>query len=89
LKVVWKRKTCGKKDCRCTRGLLHGPYAYLVEYRQGKKLERYLGKGFTPSEGMVSPERYRELMQDLEGRRGRLEQLVERLDRAVRVLHGW
>jgi hypothetical protein len=26
LRVVWKKKTCGKEHCRCARGSLHGPY---------------------------------------------------------------
>jgi phage shock protein A len=89
LKVMWKGKTCGKRGCRCARGVLHGPYAYLVVHRQGRKLERYLGKGWSPPEGMVSPERYRALMREFVERRERLDRLVERLDRAVSVLRGW
>jgi hypothetical protein len=38
---------------------------------------------------MVSPERYRTLMRELTERRGRLEELMGRLDRAVAVLRGW
>ncbi|GIW28920.1 MAG: hypothetical protein KatS3mg070_2283 [Meiothermus sp.] len=88
LRVVWKRKTCGKAGCRCTRGALHGPYPYLIEHREGRKIERYLGKGWSPPEGMVTPERYRRLMGEFQARRKRLERLLERLDRAVEVLYG-
>jgi hypothetical protein len=27
--LVEQRRKCGKEGCRCTRGELHGPYAYL------------------------------------------------------------
>jgi hypothetical protein len=27
--LVEQRRRCGKEGCRCTRGELHGPYAYL------------------------------------------------------------
>jgi len=86
LRVVWKKKTCGKAQCRCTRGALHGPYPYLIEHKEGKKLEHYLGKGWSPPEGMVAPERYRALMADFRAKRKRLEGLLERLDRAVEVM---
>ncbi len=88
LKVVWKKRTCGKDSCRCARGALHGPYPYLVEYRDGKKVERYLGKGWIPPEGMVAPERYRELLQELKVRRERLEALLNALEEAVRLMEG-
>jgi len=27
--VVEQHRSCGKEGCRCTRGEMHGPYAYL------------------------------------------------------------
>jgi hypothetical protein len=36
--VVIKRVTCGKDNCKCQRGELHGPYKYVVR-RQGDRLE--------------------------------------------------
>jgi len=88
LKVVWKKRTCGKDSCRCARGMLHGPYPYLVEYRKGQKVERYLGKGWIPPEGMVAPERYRELLRELKVRRERLEALLDALEEAIRLMEG-
>ncbi len=88
LKVAWKKRACGKDSCRCARGALHGPYPYLVEYRDGKKVERYLGKGWIPPEGMVAPERYRELLQELKARRERFEALLNALEEAVRLMEG-
>lgn len=89
MRVAWKKKSCGNEGCRCARGALHGPYPYLIEHREGKKLERYLGKGWSPPEGMVAPERYRRLMGDFNARRKRLEDLLGRLDRAVEIMRGW
>jgi hypothetical protein len=34
--VVKKYKACGKGGCRCTKGLLHGPFYYLT-YKDGGK----------------------------------------------------
>lgn len=36
--VVIKRVTCGKDNCKCQRGELHGPYEYVVR-RKGDRLE--------------------------------------------------
>jgi len=88
LKVVWKKRTCGKDSCRCARGTLHGPYPYLVEYRKGKKVERYLGKGWTPPEGMIAPEQYKELLRGLRAKRKKLEDLLDTLEEAVRLMEG-
>lgn len=34
--VVKKYKACGKGDCKCTRGELHGPFHYLTYKEDGK-----------------------------------------------------
>jgi len=36
--VVIKRVSCGKDNCKCQRGELHGPYKYVVR-RKGDGLE--------------------------------------------------
>lgn len=36
--VVTKKVSCGKDNCKCPRGELHGPYKYIV-HRQGNSLE--------------------------------------------------
>ena len=84
--VVWKKKTCGKEDCRCARGVPHGPYPYLVEFKEGKRLERYLGASWSPPEGMVPAERFRALMAELRMRRERFERLLERLEWAIEAM---
>jgi hypothetical protein len=41
--LVWERKSCGQPNCRCARGLRHGPYAYLrwQEWAPGSDAPRY------------------------------------------------
>lgn len=36
---------CGKANCRCQQGELHGPYYYLSVLEQGKPRMIYLGRG--------------------------------------------
>ena len=37
-------RKCGKPNCKCARGELHGPYL-VAYYREGKRLrKRYVGK---------------------------------------------
>lgn len=35
---------CGKPNCRCAQGKLHGPYWYLYQRRNGKLTSKYIGK---------------------------------------------
>jgi hypothetical protein len=42
--VVWEKIRCGKRSCKCSRGHLHGPYAYLHFYQSGKVKRKYLSK---------------------------------------------
>lgn len=52
-KVVKKWKKCGKKNCRCAQGDLHGPYLYL-QWREGNRVyQEYLGRAKEIKEGNV------------------------------------
>lgn len=42
--VVKKYKACGKGDCKCTRGELHGPFYYLTYKEEGKTKMIFLRK---------------------------------------------
>ena len=44
--IVLEYTTCGKTNCRCSRGRRHGPYKYWHFYEAGKVKRRYLGGGF-------------------------------------------
>jgi hypothetical protein len=45
--LEWKR--CGKPNCRCERGMLHGPYFYR-RWREGGRLR----KGYVSREELTS-----------------------------------
>jgi hypothetical protein len=40
IQLVWKR--CGRKTCRCTSGLLHGPYMAFCWREAGTQKKRYV-----------------------------------------------
>ncbi|MFQ5796320.1 MAG: DUF6788 family protein [Candidatus Bipolaricaulia bacterium] len=35
---------CGKDNCKCTRGELHGPYWYRYYCKGGRRTSEYIGK---------------------------------------------
>jgi hypothetical protein len=35
---------CGKENCKCSRGKLHGPYWYSYSRAQDKVISQYIGK---------------------------------------------
>lgn len=43
--VVAQYKRCGKPNCRCASGSLHGPYWYLVQRFGGRVKKTYLRPG--------------------------------------------
>lgn len=47
--LVAERKRCGKKNCRCTRGHLHGPY-YYRRWREwnGRQRKQYVPRDKVP-----------------------------------------
>ena len=40
LHLEWKR--CGRGNCRCSRGLLHGPYLYHHWRERGRQKKAYV-----------------------------------------------
>ena len=40
LHLQWKR--CGRKNCRCALGLLHGPYIAFYWRKAGRQHKRYI-----------------------------------------------
>ncbi|MFP5260874.1 MAG: DUF6788 family protein [Blastocatellia bacterium] len=43
--VCKQMKRCGKPNCKCAKGELHGPYYYRFVYVRGKQLKIYVKKG--------------------------------------------
>ncbi len=54
--VIAKWQICGKKNCRCSQGFLHGPYFWYIQYqrkngqRKGTYHWTYLGKTYSKIE---------------------------------------
>lgn len=48
-KVVYRQEAvcCGKDNCKCAGGELHGPYWYAYQRQQGKLKSWYVGKELT------------------------------------------
>ena len=42
--ILAKWQKCGKSTCRCSKGLLHGPYLWLVTYHSSRSADRRAGK---------------------------------------------
>ena len=45
--VIERRKRCGKPNCRCAKGELHGPYTYLSTWVEKKTRMDYVPKDWT------------------------------------------
>ena len=43
--VCKQMKRCGKPNCKCAKGQLHGPYYYRFFYRGGRQRKKYVKKG--------------------------------------------
>lgn len=42
--VCKQMKRCGKPNCKCAKGELHGPYYYRFYYRGGRQRKKYVKK---------------------------------------------
>lgn len=40
--VCAQYKRCGKRNCRCARGELHGPYFYRFQWQEGRVVKEYI-----------------------------------------------
>jgi hypothetical protein len=43
--ILTQFKQCGRSNCRCAKGSLHGPYYYLVWMVRGVRVKKYVKKG--------------------------------------------
>lgn len=48
---------CGKPNCRCAGGKLHGPYWYLYRRKGGRLASKYVGKRLPNAEDSSPTER--------------------------------
>jgi hypothetical protein len=43
--VCAQMKRCGRSNCKCAKGELHGPYYYRFWYERGRQRKKYVKKG--------------------------------------------
>lgn len=85
--VITEYKRCGKPRCRCTRGLLHGPYHYWNGRILGTTWKRYIKREDAPHfialcrlrrERHTTRQRLRASIRFLKAQWGTLDALMER-----------
>lgn len=54
-----ERVRCGKENCKCAKGELHGPYWYAYWSEGGKTRSQYIGKRLPESPKKSAPRRVR------------------------------
>ncbi len=75
----WVR--CGKANCHCSRGELHGPYFYHFTRQGGRQVKRYLKRSEAESVGLLCIMRRRQRRE--ERRRVALYKRLSTTQRAV------
>ena len=71
-------KKCGRSNCRCTRGELHGPFPVISFARGGRRSTRSVPRN-REQEVRTRAEAYRQFRH----RRARLRQAMKRIDEIV------
>jgi hypothetical protein len=76
-------KKCGKGNCRCTRGELHGPYYYRFQWHNGRVIKEYV-RLKDVNEQKAACARYRALQSKLLAGRQRYAQMITTLKSQLR-----
>lgn len=72
----WKR--CGKRNCRCAGGQLHGPYFYRFGWKNGRQFKEYV-RLTAVAEVQRACLEYREQRAELRKERARVRELIASL----------
>lgn len=75
--VVEQYRTCGKSNCRCARGDLHGPYHYRTWREDGKQMWEYVRREDVEAVTQAC-ETNRRLQEYLRWNRERVKQMFKR-----------
>lgn len=81
--VCAQYKRCGKANCKCARGELHGPYFYRFQWHEGKVIKEYVPLSQV-KEVRAACARYRALQDQLREGRRHHRSLVSLLRSALR-----
>ncbi len=76
-------KKCGKGNCKCTRGELHGPYFYRFQWYNGRMIKEYV-KLSDVEEQRAACAKYRALQNKLLAGRQRYSQMIATLKNQLR-----
>ena len=77
--VCAQYKRCGKQNCRCARGQLHGPYFYRFRWRGGRVAKEYVPLSRV-EEVRAACARHRQERDDARDARARLWGMIRELE---------
>jgi hypothetical protein len=77
--VCAQYKRCGKPNCRCARGELHGPYFYRFRWRGGRVVKEYVPLSRV-EEVRAACARRRQKRADARAARARLWGMIRKLE---------
>lgn len=81
--VCAQYKKCGKGNCRCTHGQLHGPYYYRFQWYKGRMIKEYVRLNRV-EETREACAKYRALQSQLLAGRQRYLQMIATLKSQLR-----
>lgn len=76
--VCAQYKRCGKSNCKCARGELHGPYFYRFRWSEGRVVKEYVRLSEV-EEMRAACARHREAQEGLREGRRHLQTLLSQL----------
>jgi hypothetical protein len=74
---------CGKHNCKCARGLLHGPYYHRYQWHDGRVIKEYIPLSQV-EEVRAACARYRALQDKLREGRQHFQMLLSQLRLTMR-----
>ena len=76
--VYERRRKCGKSNCKCAKGELHGPFLWIYQKKKGQKVISTTVAEGKAAEAKVMSGRYEELL--------RLRKKIREIDQKINVL---
>lgn len=74
---------CSKPNCKCSRGLLHGPYYHRYQWHEGRVIKEYIRLSDV-EEVRAACARYRQLQADLRADNRRFYSLLSMLKAQIK-----
>lgn len=83
--VCAQYKKCGKANCRCARGELHGPYYYRFQWHDGRVIKWYIPLSQVDAV-TAACERHRRLQKHLLAGRRRFQMMISELNARLKEM---